>query len=580
MSRRWLSIKRKANNSEASSLKKLAAGSLTFAKAYSNGEAKSQIDHLEQELEEEIKRDTKSVPDTKVARFLHKGRKLLRSKNVLMMIVILNVFDCGLVLGELILDLHHVKDILTNVEQSSSTFLENLQNKYPDEIEYTDLSYLEEIYSKLSNANIEWINDTSIDPVPKADSQDYIGYKVRRFVFEDIKITNEVRNKNERLHKRHRGQYYSGQHRLKRSSGSDDINSSQDKDHKHSTPESTEEEIARGFHATSIGIVLILLTETIFKVICFGKQFFEKKLEVFDACIVALSFVVDLVFLKGLSVYTIQEFVFILAFMLPWGVIRVVNSLVVAVRDHECFRLKLLFTQKKRVDCENNGLRQEKAKLLEQIELLKKLCLVEGIDEWKIQQNLVPTSTNKARGLKGSFASLAFGSLVGTKENGRSFWNMLHAPKMRRGKSEEWTGKLGVSKEDTISLKDCHKNSVSGSTQDLKKNRVTTQQLSHQFTVESDPGTAEKKSRFKAIKRFLKRQETVSSYSSNDTIDKLSSNHTPSCSIDDDSVGVSIPSGINIAFELQRSDDEHDETTEFIEQTNDITQKSNDNEEV
>ncbi|XP_063400511.1 uncharacterized protein LOC134685057 isoform X1 [Mytilus trossulus] len=579
MSRRWLSIKRK-NNSEASSLKKLAAGSLTFAKAYSNGEAKSQIDHLEQELEEEIKRDTKSVPDTKVARFLHKGRKLLRSKNVLMMIVILNVFDCGLVLGELILDLHHVKDILTNVEQSSATFLENLQNKYPNEIEYTDLSYLGEIYSKLSKADIEWKNDTSSDPVPKTVKQDYIGYKVRRFVFEDIKITNEVGTKNERLHKGHRGHFYSGQHRPKRSSGSDNINSSKDKDHKHSTPESTEEQIARGFHATSIGIVLILLTETIFKVICFGKHFFEKKLEVFDACIVALSFVVDLVFLKGLSVYTIQEFVFILAFMLPWGVIRVVNSLVVAVRDHECFRLKLLFTQKKRVDGENNGLRQEKARLVEQIELLKKLCLVEGIDEWKIQQNLVPTSTNKARGLKGSFASLAFGSLVGTKENGRSFWNMLHAPKMRRGKSEEWTGKLGVSKEDTISLKDCHKNSISGSTQNLKKNKVTTQQLSHQFTVESDPGTAEKKSRFKAIKRFLKRQETVSSYSSNDTIDKLSSNHTPTCSIDDDSVGVSIPSGINIGFELQRSDDELNETTEFIDQTNYQSQKTNDNEDV
>jgi hypothetical protein len=36
----------------------------------------------------------------------------------------------------------------------------------------------------------------------------------------------------------------------------------------------------------------------------------------------------------------------------------------VAVRDHECFWLKLLFTQKKRVDCENSGLRQEKSKLL------------------------------------------------------------------------------------------------------------------------------------------------------------------------------------------------------------------------
>lgn len=154
-----------------------------------------------------------------------------------------------------------ISDILTNVEQSSATFLEKLQNKYPNEIEYTDLSYLGEIYSKLSKADIEWKNDTSSDPVPKAVKQDYIGYKVRRFVFEDIKITNEVGTKNERLYKGHRGHYYSGQHRPKRSSGSDNINSSKDKDHKHSTPESTEEQIARGFHATSIGIVLILLTE-------------------------------------------------------------------------------------------------------------------------------------------------------------------------------------------------------------------------------------------------------------------------------------------------------------------------------
>lgn len=175
---------------------------------------------------------------------------------------------------------------------------------------------------------------------------------------------------------------------------------------------------------------------------------------------------------------------------------------------------------------------------------------------------LVPTSA-KPKGLKGSFASLAFGSLVNAKENGRSFWNMLHAPKMRRGKSEEWTGKLGVSKDDTISLKDSHKHSISGSAQDLKKNRIL--QYTQQSTVESEPGgISEKKSRFKAFKRFLKRQETVSSYSSNDTIDKLSANHTASNSIDDDSVGVSIPSGINIGFEEQRSLDDLDDQTEFI----------------
>jgi hypothetical protein len=176
---------------------------------------------------------------------------------------------------------------------------------------------------------------------------------------------------------------------------------------------------------------------------------------------------------------------------------------------------------------------------------------------------LVPTSSKQTKGIKGSFASLAFGSLVGTKENGKSFWNMLHAPKMRRGKSEEWTGKLGVSKDDTISLKDCNKTILTGSNQELKKNKAT-EQLTQQFTVESDPGSIiEKRSRFKTLKRFLRRQETVSSYSSNDTIDKISSHHTPSVSIDDDSVGVSIPSGINIAFEPSHRSD--DETTDCIE---------------
>jgi len=47
---------------------KLAAGSLTFVKAYSNGQANSAIDTLEQELEAEIERERKTVPNTRIAR--------------------------------------------------------------------------------------------------------------------------------------------------------------------------------------------------------------------------------------------------------------------------------------------------------------------------------------------------------------------------------------------------------------------------------------------------------------------------------------------------------------------------------
>jgi len=37
------------------------------------------------------------------------GGKFLLNKYVLLVIVVLNIIDCALVLGELILDLHHVK---------------------------------------------------------------------------------------------------------------------------------------------------------------------------------------------------------------------------------------------------------------------------------------------------------------------------------------------------------------------------------------------------------------------------------------------------------------------------------------
>ena len=49
-------------------------------------------------------------------------------------------------------------------------------------------------------------------------------------------------------------------------------------------------------------------------------------LQVFDSFVIIASFIVDMIFVKGLTMYTIHEFVYILAFMLPWRVIRVTNS--------------------------------------------------------------------------------------------------------------------------------------------------------------------------------------------------------------------------------------------------------------
>lgn len=136
----------------------------------------------------------------------------------------------------------------------------------------------------------------------------------------------------------------------------------------------------------------------------------------------------------------------------------------------------------------------------------------------------------------GSFASLALGALGGHKSNGSSFWNLLATPKLRRGKSEEWEGKTGVQiKEDTRSLRYTDRVWTVAGTTDLHKKNKKARSLSHQSTVDSDPGTPTIiKGRLKAIKRFLRRQDPVdnASFSSMDTTEKDSkcslNNITPS----------------------------------------------------
>lgn len=135
----------------------------------------------------------------------------------------------------------------------------------------------------------------------------------------------------------------------------------------------------------------------------------------------------------------------------------------------------------------------------------------------------------------GSFASLALGALGAHKTNGSSFWNLLATPKLRRGKSEEWEAKTGVQmKDDTRSLRYTDRVWTVAGTSDLHKKNKKARSLSHQSTVDSDPGTPTIiKGRLKAIKRFLRRQDPVdnASFSSIDTVEKdskCSLNITPS----------------------------------------------------
>ena len=114
----------------------------------------------------------------------------------------------------------------------------------------------------MSEADIVWRNVTSSIKGETLDDQDqFIGYKVRRFVFEDIKITQEIPPRTETSNEGLTIPYRIRPERPKRSVRIENNSQSKNDNHKRGAPESTEEEIARCFHASSIGIVLILLTE-------------------------------------------------------------------------------------------------------------------------------------------------------------------------------------------------------------------------------------------------------------------------------------------------------------------------------
>ncbi|XP_036360394.1 uncharacterized protein LOC115214246 isoform X12 [Octopus sinensis] len=345
---------RKNSAIRVSAIRALVAETLILAKTH------GYADKIENELEEELRRDSKGPPKEISARLRRKGEMFFHSRFVILTVVILCVLDCALVLGELILDLHSVRDTLQETEKLSDSFINKLRKKYPADMEGMQ-EHLIYVYEKVLDSVMTWPKNSSVPNTTRPI------HRSRRAA--DVDPIMEKWNVHVRL---------PGSHTL-------------------------EEEIGHAFHLASISILAVLVAGTLLKMICFGTRFFKGKLEVFDAAILIVSFIVDLIFVNGLPRYKIEEFVFILAFLLPWRVIRVVNSLVVAVKDHEHFRLKLVYSRKKKILA---VLKQKELKLdlfQTQIDSLRKLCVSHGITDSQINQCLYQEEP------KGEVASLAAG---------------------------------------------------------------------------------------------------------------------------------------------------------------------------
>ncbi|KAL3842604.1 hypothetical protein ACJMK2_020597 [Sinanodonta woodiana] len=325
--------------------------------------AKSQIilDRTEERLERELERERQGPPKSKLGRLRRKGEKFLHTKFVLMSVVLLNIIDCTLVLGELMLDIKYVTNLLSKSAKSAENFLNSMKQKYSTTLQYVKAVNIETLYSEILTADVIWSADSNGGVQKReANSTGNTSYVVQ---VHDIAYTPTI-----------------------------------------------EEDIAHGFHKASISILSILVLFMICKIFILGKQLCEHKLEIFDGFVVFASFILDLVFIKGLSSYPIQDFVLFLAFMVPWRVIRVVNSLVVALLDHEHFRLKLLYQQKKKVQNELKDAKCEEKKLNACVEALEKICTDAGVPETTVRFNLdllkkVTFKTNAV----GAFANIGLG---------------------------------------------------------------------------------------------------------------------------------------------------------------------------
>nr|XP_022299839.1 uncharacterized protein LOC111108326 [Crassostrea virginica] len=327
----------------------------------------------------------------------YKGEKFMHTKWVLLAIVLLNIVDCILVMGELILDIYYLKGVVDHGETEALGFVTQMKNQYPDALSnfIYDEAELDNLHTKLLSVHVDF-NSAYRTHTATVDATVSTKSVLTTLLTTDLSPSPTAESTT-RAGRRKRAATHSN-----------DVNSTGDEHHvEHYHP--IEVDLAHYFHYCSITILAILVVENILKLFSSGKEYFENRLEVFDGFIVVASFIVDLVFIKGLSAYKVQKFVVILAFLVPWRVVRVVNSLVVAVIDHEHFRMKLMYKQKKQVSADLKTAKSNFKDLQICFEAMRKLATSAGVSEKEINaiNALHPDAKSKKKGLSGFASSFA-----------------------------------------------------------------------------------------------------------------------------------------------------------------------------
>ncbi|KAL8588616.1 hypothetical protein ACOMHN_067469 [Nucella lapillus] len=378
----------------------LAAQTLKIASINGLGDTEK----LETELEDEIRwEESRHPPSEIIGRVRRRCEDILHAKPMLLFIVALNIIDCLLVIGELTLDFHHISNRFLAWTKHAEEFLGKMQDRYSpqlDELKGVEEEDLTALLNRFLQSFIILNPATYTQASLAADCTPLI----KNYSFPTTTINNNSISSSSNSTTTTGSSSSNNVLMSLLTFGAAPVVKMGAMDREHYDVVGT----AHAMHYASLSILTFLLAECLLKIACVGGRFLKKRMEVFDAVIILISFTLDIIFVEGLNTLQIEHYVIVLSFLLPWRVLRVLNSLIVAVMVQHRFHLKLLYKQKRKINKQLQESSDNTKTLEKQVEVLKGLCSSNGIPDWHIKKAIGQTLTASSQGGLKALSKLVF----------------------------------------------------------------------------------------------------------------------------------------------------------------------------
>lgn len=315
---------------------------------------------------------------------------LLHTHVALIILTACATLDAACVIGQIISDILIMKDELHEKEILEATSKEIVFETFPNILNRTIHgnwslpSMLMEVQKDFGHTHTDGIEHTAIDQLAKLAKVPWP--EKRNESANDLDLATLLGN-DHLMHDHVHDHAHSDFHvhsRRKRGAGAN---------HKHDMFQTDSakyrhymlHELTHAFHLGSMVILTFLVLVTYFKIFIMGKKFLHHKIEVFDAFVITVSWALDLVFWEGLWAHPEDEAANIMIFILPWRVIRIVNSFVLVIQGRDLLQLKIVKQQYRGSVKRASDLKMKVELYRVEVKNLQALCKRKGATEKEVQ---------------------------------------------------------------------------------------------------------------------------------------------------------------------------------------------------